>query len=278
MKAVEDEKKRTSLGERWRHFWTAFRDKIKSHKALFVIYLIMGVVTVGIMILSLIGRNYESAFTATLSLLLFLIPMFVEESLHIKLPMVLEIIAVLFVFCANILGEIGAFYTRFPFWDDMLHYVSGFIFAAFGFSLVDILNRHRSVEFHLSPIFLSLCALCFSVTVGVVWEFFEFGADLLLHTDMQKDSIVTRIFSAKMNSDGQAPIGIEEIQKTVITAADGAVYTLRGYLDIGLFDTMKDLAVDFAGAFLFCTFGYFSESSSKRGKIAKQFVPRIRAE
>ena len=261
--------------DRVKHFFAAFAKKVRANKICFSIYVLMGFVTVAVIAFAALDGNYESIFTAVLSLILFMIPTFVEESFRIKLPMVLEIIAVLFVFCANILGEIAEFYTRFPFWDDMLHYVSGFIFAAFGFSLVDILNRRRNVEFHLSPIFMSLMALCFSVTVGVVWEFFEFSADYLLHMDMQKDTVITNVFSALLNENGQAPFPLEGVTQTVITTADGATYAVQGYLDIGLFDTMKDLFVDFAGAFLFCTFGYFYSSNSRRGRIAKQFVPRV---
>lgn len=261
--------------DRLKHFFAAFAKKVRANKLSFAVYILMGLITVAVIVLSALDGNYESIFTALLSLVLFMIPTFVEESFRIKLPTVLEIVAVLFVFCANILGEIGEFYTRFPFWDDMLHYVSGFIFAAFGFALVDILNRNKNVEFHLSPLFMALMALCFSVTVGVVWEFFEFSMDFLFHTDMQKDTIIDAIFSAKLNETGQSPFPIEGIADTVITTDSGEVYTLKGYLDVGLFDTMKDLFIDFAGAFLFCSFGYLYSSNSRKGRIAKQFVPRV---
>ncbi len=262
---------------RRKRFWMAFSKKVRANKLSFSVYVIMGCLTVAVMVLSFLRGHYESVFTAFLSLVLFLLPTFVEESFRIKLPMALEIIAVLFVFCANILGEIAEFYTLFPFWDDMLHYVSGFIFAAFGFSLVDILNRNSNFDFHLSPIFLSLVALCFAVTVGVVWEFFEFSADAFLQLDMQKDFIVEHIYSAQLNPDGQAPIRIHDIVQTVVTTADGTVYTVDGYLDIGLLDTMKDLFVDFAGAFLFAVIGYFYTSgTSSRARIAKQFVPQVK--
>lgn len=272
---MRQKRKRFKFRERVKHFFVAFAKKVRANKLSFAVYVVMGLITISVIVLSAINKNYESIFTATLSLLLFMAPTFVEESFRIKLPALLEIIAVLFVFCANILGEIGEFYTRFPFWDNILHYVSGFIFAAFGFSLVDILNRNSNVEFHLSPIFMSLMALCFSVTVGVVWEFFEFSVDYLLHMDMQKDTIVTNIFSSLLNENGQAPFPIENVTQTVITTAEGETYTVQGYLDIGLFDTMKDLFVDFLGAFLFCIFGYFYHSNSRRGRIAKQFVPRV---
>ena len=260
---------------RLRSFFRAYSKNVHANKLSFVIYTVMSLLTVAVMALTALDRQFESTFTAFISLVLFLLPTFVEESFRIRLPTALEIIAVLFVFCANILGEIGAFYTRIPFWDDMLHYTSGFIFAAFGFALVEIFNRNAKFDCHLSPIFLSVVALCFAVTVGVVWEFFEFAADALLHTDMQKDFIVSQIFSAELNPDGQAPKVIEGIVQSTITTADGNAVTVMGYLDIGLLDTMKDLFVDFAGAVLFCVFGYFYASHSNKGRIARQFIPRV---
>ena len=263
---------------RFGRFWRRFGSKVRANKLSFSVYALMGAITASVIVLTAMRGQFESTFTACISLILFLLPTFVEESFRIKLPTALEIVAVLFVFCANILGEIGAYYTRFPFWDDMLHYTSGFIFAAFGFALVDIFNRHRDFDFHLSPLFLSIVALCFSVIVGVAWEFFEFGADLFLHTDMQKDTIITQIFSAELNQSGQAPVSIPNITETVIKTAEGAVHTVEGYLDVGLFDSMKDLFVDFAGALLFCIIGYFYTNNSAKGSIAKQFVPRVTGE
>lgn len=256
-------------------FFRAYAKNVHANKLSFFIYTLMTCITVVIIVLTALNQQFESTFTAVISLILFLMPTFVEKNFRVELPTTLEIIAVLFVFCANILGEIGEFYTKIPFWDDLLHFTSGFIFAAFGFSLVGIFNRNTRFDFLLSPIFLSVVALCFAVTVGVVWEFFEFSADVFLHTDMQKDSIVTHIYSAELNADGQTPVVITDIVKTMITTADGTVHEVNGYLDIGLMDTMKDLFVDFCGAFLFCVFGYFYAGHSGKGRIAKQFIPRV---
>ena len=261
--------------KRIRAFLQTHNQKVRANKVAFAVYSVMSIITVSVIVLSVLRSDFESTFTASLTLILFLLPSFVEESFHIKLPTTLQIIAILFAFCANILGEIGEFYTLFPFWDDMLHYISGFIFAAFGFSLADIFNRNSKVEFHLSPFFLATVALCFSVTVGVLWEFFEFSADMLLQTDMQKDSLVYNIFSALLNEHGQAPLPLEQVVQSTIITADGEAMIVEGYLDIGLLDTMKDLFIDFAGAFLFCVFGYFYSSNSKKGRIAKQFVPMV---
>lgn len=258
-----------------REFLRLFSRKVRANKVSFAVYTVMELITIAVIVLTTLRGHFESTFTAVLTLILFLIPTFVEESFRIKLPTTLEILVILFVFCANILGEIGEYYTKFPFWDNMLHYTSGFMFAAFGFSLADIFNRHRKVDFRLSPFFLSLVAVCFAVTVGVVWEFFEFGMDVIFRTDMQKDFVVHVVSSAEMNPDGQAPKIIRDITQTVITTGSGEVYTVNGYLDIGLFDTMKDLLVDFLGALLFAVIGYFYTRHSSRGRIAKGFIPQV---
>lgn len=256
-------------------FFKSFLKKVRNNRFSFVIYVTMGVITSLVIFLTFIAGHYESTFTAVLSLFLFLLPTFVEESFRIKLPVAMEIVAVLFVFSANILGEIAGFYVLFPFWDDMLHYTSGFIFAAFGFSLVDIFNRHTRFDFYLSPIFISLVALLFAMTVGVVWEFFEFSADLLLGTDMQKDFIVRDINSIRLGDGEQLPVRIHEIAQTVIVTESGEEIVIDGYLDIGLLDTMKDLFVDFLGALFFCIIGFFYTGKSKKGRLARRFIPRV---
>ncbi len=260
---------------RLRALFCHFFRKIRANRVAFAIYVLMGAITIAVIVLTALSRQFEATFTAVLTLILFMLPSFVEESFHIRLPTTLEIIAIIFMFSANILGEIGEFYTRFPIWDNLLHYTSGFIFAAFGFTLVDIFNRNRKLDFHLSPFFLALVALCFSISVGVVWEFFEYGMDVLFHTDMQKDFIVTSVSSALLNPEGQAPVEILDIAETVVTTADGRVFAMSGYLDIGLHDTMKDLFVDFAGAFLFSVFGYFYARHNTKGRIVRQFIPQV---
>jgi hypothetical protein len=118
---------------------------------------------------------------------LFLVPAFFQKNFGIELPTTLEIIIMLFIFAAEILGELGAYYVKVPIWDTMLHTANGFLCAAVGFSLVDLLNRNNRFKFHLSPLYLSIVAFCFSMTVGIMWEFFEFSVDRYLLKDMQKD-------------------------------------------------------------------------------------------
>ena len=79
----------------------------------------------------------------------------------------------------------------------MLHTINGFLCAAIGFSLFNILNR-GSKSMQLSPFYLAIVAFCFSMTVGVIWEFIEFTFDQVFLLDMQKDFIVSNIGSVTL--------------------------------------------------------------------------------
>lgn len=95
--------------------------------------------------------------TCVLTLGLLMLPLFIDRKLSVALPSVLETIVVLFVFAANVMGELGAFYEKIPIWDSLLHTVNGFICAGVGFGLTDILNRSERVNGASRP---CLCA-CF---------------------------------------------------------------------------------------------------------------------
>ena len=165
------------------------------------------------------------------------------------------------------------YYTRFAYWDSMLHTINGFLCAAVGFALTDILNRNEHIKFKLSPAFLAIVAFCFSMTIGVLWEFFEFFCDIVFKTDMQKDFVISTISSAALTPQGAAPMIIDGI-KTV--EVNGRELGLGGYLDIGLYDTMKDLFVNFIGAVVFCFIGYFYVKNRGKGRFATNFIPKLR--
>lgn len=224
----------------------------------FRIYSVLRILVILVAIRQLLTKNFEGFAICILSLLLFLIPSLLEDHFKIEIPTVFEAIIYLFIFAAEILGEVDAFYTAIPGWDTMLHTINGFLAAAVGFSLVDLLNRH-SKRVDLSPFYLALAAFCFSMTIGVLWEFIECFADLFLGQDMQKDFIVQNFQSVSLDpTHSQKIIAVKNITDTVIHTADGKTYTIEGgYLDIGILDTMKDLFVNFIGAVVFSTLGYF---------------------
>ena len=255
-------------------------EPIKRNKAASVVYFTLRILTVGVLIRSIFLGQWESVFTCFLTLLLFTLPHFVEKSFRIDLPTTLEIIAFMFIFCAEILGEIECYYIKYPLWDTMLHTTSGFVFAAFGFCLLDMLNRNKKLSLNLSPPSLSLVAFCFSMTVGVLWEFFEFGADCFFRFDMQKDTLLSELSTVTLDpKSSNTAVLLDGVIRTVIEHADGTVTVIEGgYLDIGIYDTMKDLFVNFIGAVVFSFIGYFYVKHRGKGKIARQFIPVVQKE
>ena len=217
--------------------------------------------------------NYHNMFLGFLTLLLFSVPQFLDKKLGVTIPVGLETVIFIFIFSAEILGEINAFYVKIPIWDTMLHTTNGFLMAAIGFALIDLFNRSDKFSIKMSPYFVAFFAFCFSMTVGVLWEFFEFSMDWFFATDMQKDWILPAINSVKLNPMGaNIPIHVD-VQSVVI---NGETWNLGGYLDIGIVDTMKDLMVNFVGAVVFSIIGIFYLKHRGKGKLAASLIPQVR--
>lgn len=250
--------------------------EIKRKPAVAAVYFILRLIVLITLVSSVMRGEYESAFICLLVLFLFLLPMFVQKNFGIELPSTLEIIILVFIFAAEILGELACFFINVPNWDSILHTTTGFLCAAFGFALIDILNRNDKIKFELSPIYVALAAFCFSMTIGVLWEFFEFGMDRLFHMDMQKDTIIHTISSVMLDpTNKNIPITIDNITSVAVNGQD---LGFNGYLDIGLYDTMEDLFVNFIGALTFSVFGFFYIKHRGKGRIAKAFIPTITTE
>ena len=243
-----------------------------------VVYIALRVLVIAVMVAQFFNGDFESVFLCALTLVLFLLPTVFERTLMIDLPNTLEIIIMLFIFAAEILGEISSFYTTFKHWDTILHTLNGFLCAAIGFALVDMLNRTEKFSLSLSPVFMSIVAFCFSMTIGVLWEFFECGMDQLLMLDMQKDTVVHTISSVMLDpAGGNNRVLIDNIVDTIVVTGDGRQISLGlgGYLDVGILDTMKDLFVNFIGAVVFSIIGYFYVKSRGKGKFASRFIPKV---
>lgn len=249
---------------------------VRRQPAVFTVYLVLRLMVLATLVSSVIRSEYESAFICLLVLVLFMLPFFIQQNFGIELPSTLEIIILLFIFAAEILGELECYFITFPYWDSMLHTTTGFLCAATGFALIDILNRNSRIKFELSPIYVALAAFCFSMTVGVLWEFFEFGMDRIFHMDMQKDTVVSSITSVMLDpTNKNIPVTIDGITSVTV---NGQELGFGGYLDIGLYDTMEDLFVNFIGAVVFSTIGYFYIKHRGKGKLAKAFIPTITEE
>lgn len=248
------------------------------HKETLTVYLILRALILFALASAALRKEYESVFLCALSLVLLVAPSVIQKKLDIKLPSTMEIIILLFIFAAEILGELDSFFVRVPYWDTMLHTVNGFLCAAIGFALVDMINRNERFSFKLAPAYLAIVAFCFSMTVGVLWEFFEFAADRFIGLDMQKDTLLSAIGSVALDPTmSNKVVYVKDIADVIIVHSDGSqeALGLGGYLDVGLFDTMKDLFVNFIGAVIFSCIGYFYVKQEGKGKFASRFIPQV---
>lgn len=164
-----------------------------------------------------------------------LLPSILKKRMNLVIPSNMMLLFTIFLYCAIYLGEVKSFYYQVPHWDTILHTFSGAMLGALGFSFVTFLNKTERVPLNLSPLFVAAFAFCFAVMLGVVWEIYEFTADSLLATNMQKFAL----------ESGQPLVGREALS-----------------------DTMKDLIVDMIGAFVMSAIGYIS-LKYKKGWVEK---------
>lgn len=245
----------------------------ETNKHVLRVYFTLRILVLITMITQILEKNYSNAALCLATLLMYTVPTIVKDRLKITLPSTLEIIIYCMIFAGEILGEVNNFFKLIPYWDTILHTIDGFLFAGVGFSLVDLLNNNSN-DFNLSPIYITIVAFCFSMTIGIIWEFFEFSMDRYFNLDMQKDRIVQTISSVKINPTGEnVPIIVKDIEKTEIISKEGKTIIEGGYLELGIIDTMKDLFVNLIGALTFSIIGYIALINRNTRKFATNFIP-----
>lgn len=160
-----------------------------------------------------------------LGLIVMFIPSIIERKKSIDIPDSMEILYFIFLFFAIVLGEVRDFYYVIPYWDTILHAFSAGMLASLGFVLVAIFKKTGRLKYYLSPFYIALFSFCFALTIGVVWEIYEYLADGLLSLNMQKYAL----------ADGTRLVGREALS-----------------------DTMDDLIIDALGAFVITMLRYYS--------------------
>ena len=252
---------------------------VKTSKSAVVIFIILRLLIIFCTIIEFIHGNIINVLLSIAALILYTFPTLVQEKLKFEFPNTFEVVIYLFIFSSVVLGEINMFYIMIPYWDTILHLLSGFLCAGFGFSLFELCNKEKTSK-DITIVFTVLVSFCFSITVGVIWEVVEYTADSIIRVDMQKGSIVKDIASIELNPvKDNSSLKINNIVETDIKTADGNEFIIyNGYLDVGLSDTMKDLILDMLGASIFCIFGIVysinRDNNKKRFKFASLFIPK----
>lgn len=255
-------------------FYKLMAEQYGESKITFVLYMLLRLIIIAVIVMAIIRGDYEHIWQCVLALVMFCLPPFFERTIKADLPALFEIVILLFIFAFFILGEVFSFMALVPWWDTMLHTFYGFIFAAFSFSLIDVLNDDKNLKFKLSPFYLCLSSISITIFFGVLWEFFEYFADHFLGKDMQKDWLVTSFNSTYLDpGNGMTPYVVSDIKSTIINYANDQQIVLNGYLDIGIIDTMKDLFVAFIGALVFCIFLVAYLKSKGKNKFAAMLIP-----
>lgn len=259
---------------RLKHYMISLKNalelEVREHRSSFAVYLILRTLVILVLVRQIMMQNYENIFVCLLTLLLLLVPSFVQLTFKIELPIFLEILILVFIYAAEILGEIDNYYFSIPYWDTILHTINGFVCAAVGFSMVSLLNKSEKIQFFVSPLFLAIVSFTFSMTIGALWEFFEFSMDQLFAMDTQKDTLITSIHSAGVD-EILPPFEENDIHEVTV---NGEVISDQGYIDIGLIDTMEDLFVNFVGATIFSLFSYFYARNKERFTFLQNFIPK----
>ncbi len=199
-------------------------------------------------VFSLIRFSLESSFTniflSLATVFLVLIPVLIEKVFHCRIATAVYVWASLYA-VGPLLGEANQLYFILPWWDKLLHCCGGMAFALAGYYIPELLNKGKPVSRTMRIVF----AVCFSVAVAALWEFYEFGGDRLFGTDMQQDRYVTTVNSYFL-ADSYGVVGtLGKIESVGINGEE-----IPGYIDIGLIDTMGDMMIETFGAILAAAF------------------------
>ena len=193
-------------------------------------------------ILSLFAGNEPDRLALAFgTILLVLLPMLAERLFSCRICLPLYLFTLIYAI-GPMLGHCWKLYYILPWWDKLLHTSAGVIFAILGAYLFDLLAQEKQ-----QPIARILFAFCFSVTVSVLWEFVEFGADTFLGMDMQNDRVVNGFTSYLLGQTLGTTGSIHNIHSVVVNGI-----ALPGYIDIGLHDSMLDMLLESLGALITC--------------------------
>ncbi|HEX3076321.1 MAG TPA: hypothetical protein VHQ24_05610 [Lachnospiraceae bacterium] len=232
-----------------------------------VLNLTMNLLVVIMLINVIITEDWKHVIPCLKVIVLMQVPWLLERIFKVEFTVIFKLIVQVFVLSSIILGEVEAFYIKLPFWDNMLHTINGFLCSAIGYMFIDYKYNHGEGK-RIKPLHILMVAFCFSMTIGVLWEFYEFGMDNVMNRDMQKDTVIHTIKTMKVNEKERSLTVLKDISKVTV---DGYDLEIDGYLDIGLYDTMEDLFVNLIGAISFVIIGFIDIRRGLKCNILKIF-------
>lgn len=204
------------------------------------IFLLFKVVVILNLLLCLVRREWIATFICLFNFALFFIADYLQSKIYYN--HFIKVLIYIFLIFSLVGGEVYYLYNKIWYFDIFLHTLSSFIVSGLFLYLCKFLG------FYGNKILLILCIFSFAMMVAALWEITEFSIDRIFGTDMQKDTIVTDIDSVLLSSDG-----ISVVNKKISRMSIGD-YSIDGYLDIGLYDTIGDMMCAIAGSMIYIIF------------------------
>ena len=149
---------------------------------------------------AIFNQRWTLLFSSTLILILTFLPYLFERKYSINLPIEFEFVIILFIYASLFLGEIHTYYTKFWWWDVVLHTSSGIALGFAGFLIMYILYYQDKIR--AKPIWIAIFAFCFGIAIGAVWEIFEFAMDQIFSLNMQKSGLIDTMWDLIVDSIG----------------------------------------------------------------------------
>ena len=255
-------------------FFSKLKIIIENNKAKCILHGILKAHTLFCLVWNLCVGNWLCFGYSVITLLLFLIPTLVQIGFKIELPFSLEAVIMLFIWAAMVLGDVYDWYVVFEHWDTFLHTVTGFVAAAVGIGLINIMNKDDNSALKLSPFFVAVFCFAFSMMIGAMWELFEYCIDLTGFTNMQKDTLLPSLKFAVDGIDGPVSGFVNNISEMQFILEDGTVVApgIMGYIDMGLIDSIEDMFVNFIGALVFSVIAFLYVKKGGRSKVLNSFT------
>ncbi len=178
-----------------------WNDAEKIYEKVQVVFtIIMQLIFVLSFALGVFWRNWVAAFISLVAMVSIWLPIFFIKKRKIHIPISFTFFATLFIYASLFFGEIRDFYFRFWWWDSLLHFTSGIALGFVGFLIIYSLYQNGPLK--SNPGIVALFSFCFALSLGALWEIFEFAMDSFFGLNMQKSGLVDTMWDLIMDALG----------------------------------------------------------------------------
>lgn len=118
-------------------------------------------------------------------IILLCFPYAVKKTFNISFSRVVGIVYYIYMFLAGFLGVGLRFYSRFEVWDIIIHFLMGACLSVLSIYILNLTIYKKDRSKH-NKFFTFMFMISFALACGVVWEFLEFGCDLIFNTGFQR--------------------------------------------------------------------------------------------